>query len=71
VTTPETSVTVEPDDVPALAQAVVSLLEDEPRRAAMGAAARTLAVERYSWADIARRLELIYDRALAREGRAA
>ena len=28
----------------------------------MGAAARSLAVERYSWPDIARRLEAVYDR---------
>ena len=38
------------------------LLADEPRRAAMGAAARRLAQERYSWPDIARRLEAVYER---------
>ena len=37
-----------------------ALLDDEPRRVAMGVAARALAVERYSWDDIARRLEEIY-----------
>ena len=71
VTTPETSVTVEPEDPAALTEAVVALLEDEPRRAAMGAAARALAIERYSWSDVARRLEQIYEGALAREGRRA
>jgi glycosyltransferase involved in cell wall biosynthesis len=32
----------------------------------MGAAARTLAVERYGWSDIARRLEEIYERVVGR-----
>ncbi len=65
VTTPETSVTCEPGEPGALADAVAGLLDDEPRRVAMGVAARALAVERYSWDDIARRLEEIYARALA------
>ena len=34
-----------------------ALVEDEPRREAMGEAARAIAVERYSWPGIARRLE--------------
>ena len=68
VTTPETSVTVAPDDPAALADAVVALLADEPRRVAMGRAARALAIERYSWSDIARRLEGIYERAVAADG---
>jgi len=69
VTTPETSVTVAPDDPALLADAVTALLADEPRRVAMGTAARLLAVERYGWADIARRLEAIYEQATARHGR--
>jgi phosphatidylinositol alpha-mannosyltransferase len=63
VMTPETSVAVPPDDAGALAEAVSALLEDEPRREALGAAARQLAIDRYSWADIARRLVTIYDSA--------
>ena len=51
-----------PGDEAALADAVEALLEDEERRVAMGRAARVLAVERYSWSDIARRLEEIYER---------
>ena len=47
VVTPETAVPVAPGDPGALADAVVRLLADEPRRAAMGAAARALARERY------------------------
>jgi phosphatidylinositol alpha-mannosyltransferase len=59
---PAVSVVLPPDDTDALVQAVAELVEDEPRRAAMGAAARELAVERYSWPRIARRLEEIYER---------
>jgi glycosyltransferase involved in cell wall biosynthesis len=61
VMTPETSVGVPPGDPDALADAIEGLLADEPRRAALGAAARELAVARYSWQDIARRLVSIYD----------
>jgi phosphatidyl-myo-inositol alpha-mannosyltransferase len=56
---------VPPGDPRALADAVVALLADEPRRVAMGQAARALAVERYSWTDIARRLEETYLRVAA------
>jgi phosphatidylinositol alpha-mannosyltransferase len=63
VMTPETSVAVPPDDAGALAEALSALLEDEPRREALGAAARQLAIDRYSWSDIARRLVTIYDSA--------
>ena len=52
-----------PGEPRALADAVAALLEDEPRREALAAAARQLAIERYSWADIARRLDGIYDAA--------
>jgi phosphatidyl-myo-inositol alpha-mannosyltransferase len=72
VTTPEVAVSVVPGDAAALAGAAVGLLDDEPRRAAMGAAARDLAVERYAWNDIARRLDVIYERVVAEaSGRAA
>jgi glycosyltransferase involved in cell wall biosynthesis len=56
---------VPPGDESPLADAIVALLEDEPRRVAMGRAARTLAEERYSWADVARRLEATYERVAA------
>jgi phosphatidyl-myo-inositol alpha-mannosyltransferase len=61
VLTPEVAVAVGPGDVRALAEAVTALLEDEPRREAMGRAARALAVEAYSWTDVARRLEAAYE----------
>jgi phosphatidylinositol alpha-mannosyltransferase len=61
VTTPETALTVPPGDPRALAQAVIALLEDEPRRQALGTAARELARERYGWEGIARRLLSVYE----------
>jgi phosphatidylinositol alpha-mannosyltransferase len=61
VTTHETSLTVPPGDPAALAQALAALLEDEPRRQAMGAAARQLAQGEYGWDRIARRLVGIYE----------
>ena len=60
VTTPETGTLVPPGDVAALVEAVASLVEDEPRRRRLGAAARLVAQERYSWESIAVRLAEIY-----------
>jgi phosphatidylinositol alpha-mannosyltransferase len=60
VMTDETGVLVPPGQPEPLAEAVVGLLEDEPRRERFGAAARQLALERYSWDDIGRRLAEIY-----------
>jgi phosphatidylinositol alpha-mannosyltransferase len=60
VLTPEVSVAVTPSDPDALADAVCELVDDEPRREAMGSAARALAVERYAWPAIAARLEAVY-----------
>ena len=61
VMSPEAGVLVPSGDPAALARAVVELLADEPRRRALGAEARELARERYSWDDIARRLVGIYE----------
>ena len=61
VMTPETGFLVPPGDAPALADALVELLADEPRRQRLGTAARELAQERYSWDEIARRLARIYE----------
>jgi phosphatidyl-myo-inositol alpha-mannosyltransferase len=66
VATAESAVLVPPGEPAALAAALVEVLEDEPRRLAMGEAARTVA-ERYSWERIARRLVAIYGE-LASEG---
>ncbi len=71
VMTAETSVGVPPGEPAALADAIASLLDDEQRREALGGAARRRALERYSWADIARRLDEIYDSARGIETRPA
>ncbi|HET8969388.1 MAG TPA: glycosyltransferase family 4 protein [Gaiellaceae bacterium] len=60
VLTDEAAVSVSPDDPRALADAVCALVADEPRREAMGDAARALAVEHYAWPAIAQRLEEVY-----------
>jgi D-inositol-3-phosphate glycosyltransferase len=60
VMTDETGVLVAPGDPKALAGAVAGLLDDEARRERLGVSSRRVAQERYSWDDIARRLEAIY-----------
>ena len=66
VATPESAVLVPPGDAAALAEALIGLLEDEPRRRALGEAAGKVA-ESYSWDRIARRLVEIYEE-LVNEG---
>jgi phosphatidyl-myo-inositol alpha-mannosyltransferase len=70
VMTEEAGVSFPPGDERALADAVVGLLEDERRRATLGEGARRLAVEHYSWDDIARRLVEIYELVAGRQRRA-
>ena len=60
VLTPEAAVSFPAGDGEALVDAVASLLADEPRREALGAAGRRIAEEKYSWDAIARRLVEIY-----------
>jgi phosphatidylinositol alpha-mannosyltransferase len=67
VLSPEAALAVQPDDPDVLADAVVELVEDEPRRERMGEAARALAVERYAWPAIASRLEEIYTSLVERD----
>ncbi len=71
VVTAETALSVPPGDPAALAASIESLVADEPRRVAMGAAARRLAIERYAWSDVARRLEVVYESVLDRAPEAA
>lgn len=71
VMTPETAVAVPPGEVGALVEAVSALADDEPRRIALGTAARELAVERYGWDDIGRRLLRVYEGLVAARGRSA
>jgi colanic acid biosynthesis glycosyl transferase WcaI len=65
--TADAGVLVPPGDPRALADAVVALLGDEQRRRILGANARLVAQEHYSWDQIARRLVALYEQALARE----
>jgi phosphatidylinositol alpha-mannosyltransferase len=65
VMTEHTGVLVPPGDDRALADALVAMLEDEPRRRALGNRARQVAIERYSWGKIAVRLEQIYEEVAA------
>jgi phosphatidylinositol alpha-mannosyltransferase len=67
---PDASVAVGPDDASALVEAVCALVEDEPRREAMGLAAREIAIERYSWPGIAQKLERIYEGVTSANGEA-
>jgi phosphatidyl-myo-inositol alpha-mannosyltransferase len=59
---PEAGVLVPPGEPAALAATVAALVADEPRREALGRGARALAVEYYSWDDIALRLAAVYER---------
>ena len=71
VMTDETGLLVPPGDPAALAEAIVTLLEDEALRRRLGAAARVVAVERYSWSSIAERLAEVYRLVVERAGRPA
>jgi len=71
VMTDETGLLVPPGEPAALAEAIVSLLEDEPLRERLGAAARAEAVERYSWDSIAERLLQVYELVTERVKRSA
>jgi len=51
---------VQPGDPRALAESVIEVMSDEPRRRALGEGARRLAEARYAWPRIAGRLDEIY-----------
>ena len=71
VMTDETGMLVPPGDPAALAEAIVTLLEDEPLRQRLGGAARAVAIENYSWGSIAQRLVEVYELVAKRVGRSA
>lgn len=58
-------------NVQQLGEAVLNVLESEPRRAAMSAAARRWAMQTFSWETIAAELEAVYLAALQAPGAAA
>jgi phosphatidylinositol alpha-mannosyltransferase len=62
----DTGLLVPPGEPGALADALVALFSDEPRRQELGAAARRLVQERYAWPDVARRLVEVYERVAGR-----
>ncbi len=66
VMTKEAAVSFPAGDERALADPVVRLLEDEPRRTRLGEGARRVALERYSWDEIGRRLVEIYEQVTSR-----
>jgi phosphatidyl-myo-inositol alpha-mannosyltransferase len=68
---PEAGLLVPPGEPRALAEAVSALVADESRRASLGRGARAIALERYSWDDIATRLLEIYERVTGRVREAA
>ena len=61
----ETGLLVPARDAPALAAAVVELLSEEARRAAMGRAARADALARFRPEPVVERIEALYRRLLA------
>ena len=61
----ETGILVPADDPTAFAAAIRALLTDEPRRLAMGRAARAAAESHYNWARVARETAAFVDRVLA------
>jgi rhamnosyl/mannosyltransferase len=63
-----TGLVVPPADPAALREALNALLADEPRRRAMGAAARERAVSRHALADRARDVRSLYERVLGSAG---
>ncbi len=71
VMTPDTGVTFPAGDERALVETTAALLADEPRRRALGEGGRKVALDRYSWDDVARRLEAIYERVAGVERAAA
>ncbi len=61
---------VPPDDAAALAAGIAEQLDDADRRRDWGARGRAVAVERYSWPEVARRVEELYLDVLAsKDGR--
>jgi len=60
ITSPELGVRVPPNDVDALVAAVAALVGDEARRAAIGARARTSAVERFGIDRLVRDVDALY-----------
>jgi phosphatidylinositol alpha-mannosyltransferase len=68
---PAASVAVRAGDAASLVDAIAALVEGEPARVAKGEAARELAIARYSWPGIARRLVEVYEQVTGLTGQEA
>ena len=68
VSATEAAVYATPNDVPELAQLVVDLIDDEPRRHAMGAAGRRRVVDELAWAHQAPAYVRVFDQLTGRTG---
>ena len=62
----QTGMRVPPGDSSALARAILRLLEDPALRLRLGARARQVAVERYSWENTVAQLESLFHSVVAR-----
>lgn len=63
----KTGILVPPSDAPAIAEAVISLLDDKPRRAAMGEAGRVWVRDRFRAEDMAEKTSALYSNLLSRK----
>ncbi len=63
----ETGLLVRPQNVPDLAEAILTLLDNRDRAAGMGRRAREFALERFTWRNYLARLHEVYDGVLNRE----
>ena len=64
----ETGLLVRPQNVPDLAQAILTLLDNRDHAAAMGRRGRELALDRFTWPNYLARISAsVYDRVLGRE----
>jgi glycosyltransferase involved in cell wall biosynthesis len=60
----QTGLLVRPGDVEGLAEALIKLLSDEEKRAAMGKRARAHVEEEFRWELVAKRTENVYHKVL-------
>ena len=66
----ETGLLVRPQNVPDLAQAILTLLDNRDQAAAMGRRGRELALDRFTWPNYLANLRGVYGRVLGREAAA-
>ena len=57
---------VKPKDPDALARAILMLLQDRKMRVQLGKAARQLAIKKFNWDNVIKKIDKVYDRALSK-----